>query len=331
MPLSLAWGIVTAVHDRHDELVRLDVGGNPAIAFPRIVGAVEQGDSVIVNTQARDLGLGSGEGDVVLVNLTRGLRLRAAPGAHVMALPYTPAQLAVRFAEEDVDATDRLDGLPVVCCGLHSQLAPVAAALAGHRVAYVQLAGGALPVSLSDAVRALKARGLLDVAIAAAPCLDGDLQCASLASALLVARSRGAEAVVCAVGPGIVGTGTAFGHGALAVAEAANAASALGGRPVVAPRVSFGDERERHQGLSHHTREALALCLGNVRLAWPEGLDVPEGLQVTTVPADGWRAACEGLHLSHMGRGPEDDPWFFEAAHAAGALAAGLLRPPEQA
>ena len=176
-----------------------------------------------------------------------------------MALPYTPAQLAVRFAEEDGDATDRLDGLPVVCCGLHSQLAPVAAALAGHRVAYVQLAGGALPVSLSDTVRALRD---------ARPARGGDRRRTlprrrppvrdASPRRCLVARARGAEVVVCAVGPGIVGTARAFGHGALAVAEAANAASALGGRPIVAPRVSFGDERERHRGLSHHTREALA-------------------------------------------------------------------------
>jgi len=37
----------------------------------------------------------------------------------------------------------------------------VCAALAGLRVAYVQVAGGALPVSLSDAVRVLKERGLV--------------------------------------------------------------------------------------------------------------------------------------------------------------------------
>ena len=52
-----------------------------------------------------------------------------------MTLPYAPGQLATRFAEEDeadeTSAPERLDGLPVVCLGLHSQLAPVCAALAG--------------------------------------------------------------------------------------------------------------------------------------------------------------------------------------------------------
>jgi hypothetical protein len=216
-----------------------------------------------------------------------------------------------------------LDGLSVVCTGLHSQLAPVCAALAGRRVVYVQLGGGALPVSLSDTVRTLKARKLLETAIAVSPCLDGDLQCVTAAAALVQAVERGAEAVVCGIGPGIVGTASRWGHGGLAVADAANTASALGALPIVAPRVSFADERARHRGLSHHTRSALALCLGEVHVAWPIGLERPDGVEVTEVDAAGWESACAHLPLSHMGRGPGDDPWFFAAAFAAGRLAAG--------
>ena len=78
------------------------------------------------------------------------------------------------------------------------------------------------------------------------------------------AAAAGYEAVVASIGPGIVGTGTPLGHGALAAADVANAASALRGRPVLVPRVSFGDERERHRGLSHHTRAVLNLILGDV-------------------------------------------------------------------
>ena len=41
---------------------------------------------------------------------------------------------------------------------------------------------------------------------------------------------------------------------------------------------------------------------------------------------DGWREACEGLPLSHMGRGPDDDPGFFAVAYAAGVAARELVR-----
>ncbi len=326
MPITLRWGTVSAVVERHDALVRLEVDGEPCICYPRLTGLVEEGDMVLVNDQARTLGLGSGGFDVVAVNLTRGLRLPAQEGAHVMAWPYAPGQQAVRFAEEDAGSLpDGLNGRPVVCCGLHSQVAPVCAALAGRRVAYIQVGGGALPVSLSDTLRALRARQLVEMTIAVSPCVDADLQCVTTASALLVAASRGAEAVVVGIGPGIVGTASTYGHGGLAVADAANVACALGGSVVVAPRVSHGDPRERHRGVSHHTRAALSLCLGDVTVAWPAGLELPEELTVEEVGVDGWQESCAGLPLHHMGRGAEDDPWFFASAYAAGAAAARLL------
>jgi hypothetical protein len=312
MPLGLRRGVVTAVAERLDRLVRLEVDGVACVAYPRLTGDVEIGDDVLVNEQARLLGLGSGGFDVLYANLTRGLGLPPEDGAHVMALPYTPGQVALRHKEESADLPDSLDGLPVVLCTLHSQVAPVCAALAGFRVAYVQVAGGALPVSLSDAVRALQQRGLLQVVCAVAPCLDGDEQFVSAAAALAWARAAGHDAAVCTVGPGIVGTGSRLGHGALALADAANVATALGGRPVLAVRTSEADPRERHRDVSHHARAVLDLCLGEVVVA-----DEGDG--------DGWEEACAGLPLSHMGRGPDEDPAFFRAAYAAGVAARRLL------
>jgi hypothetical protein len=260
-------------------------------------------------------------------NLTRGLELPADPGTHVMVLPYTPVQHAVRHIEENGPLADDLRGLPVVCCTLHSQLAPVCAGLAGLRVAFVQIPGGALPVALSDAARVLKKRGLLERSIGIGPCFGGDLQAVSTVSALAWASAAAFDAAVCSVGPGIIGTASRFGHGGLNAAHAANAVAARSGAPVLAVRVSHGDLRERHQGVSHHTRAVLELCGDGVRVAWPAGLDVPEGLDsVEEVEVEGWREACEGLPLEHMGRSADDDSWFFAAAFAAGRLARSLVR-----
>jgi len=308
VPLSLRRGVVTGVRERHEGLARIEVDGTACVAFPALTGPVALGDDVVVNTQARDLELGTGGFDVLYVNLTRGLGLPAEPGAHVMKLPYTPAQFAARHAEEEGEPATSLDGLPVVCCSLHSQVAPVCAALDGLRIAYIQLPGGALPVSLSDTVRALD---LVSVAVGA--CFGGDVSCVSVASALAWTKTQGFDVAVCSIGPGIVGTGTPLGHGGLAAAEAANAASALGGRPVIARRVSEADPRDRHRGLSHHTEAVLRLCLGEVLLG---------------ENGEGWRDACAGLPLRHMGRGPDEDPAFFEAAFAAGKLARELSSRP---
>ena len=159
--------------------------------------------------------------------------------------------------------------------------------------------------------------------MAAGPCLDGDVSCVSVPSALGWAAAAGFDAIVCGIGPGIVGTGSTLGHGGIAAAEAANAASALGGSPIVAARVSDADPRERHRGVSHHTRAVLELCLGDVAVAWPAGRKAPEWIAAAReeVDATGWEVACAGLPLSHMGRGASEDPVFFASAFAAGRLA----------
>jgi hypothetical protein len=149
----------------------------------------------------------------------------------------------------------------------------------------------------------------------------------SAASALLWCAADGFEVVVCAIGPGIVGTGSAFGHGGLAAADAANATQALHGTSILAVRASEGDSRERHQGVSHHAQAVLALCLGDVIVPWPAGYDVSQGFESRLeVDVSEWEEACAGLPLAHMGRGPQDDPLFFAAAFAAGRAAASLTR-----
>ncbi len=327
MPLTLRRGTVTAIVERFEGLARIEVDGASCIAYPQVTGPVALGDEVVVNVQARELVLGSGGFDVLYANLTRGLELAAAPEAHVMKVPYTPLQFAVRHAEEDAAAVSELDGMPVVCCSLHSQLAPACAALEGLDVAYVQVPGGALPVPLSDTVRALRERALVKATASVGACFGGDVECVTDASALAWAAQQAMDAVVVALGPGIVGTASRLGHGGVAAAEAANTAAALGGSPVLAVRVSEADERERHRGVSHHTRAVVELCLGSVAVAWPQGLTAPSWLEAREeVDISDWREACDGLPLSHMGRGPDEDAWFFASAYAAGKLARSRAR-----
>jgi uncharacterized protein DUF3866 len=152
----------------------------------------------------------------------------------------------------------------------------------------------------------LKERSLLAATASVGACFGGDVECVTVWSALAWARAAGHDAAVCAVGPGIVGTASRLGHGGLAAATAANAALALGGRAIIAARISEADPRGRHRGLSHHTTTVLDLTLRSVEV----GED-----------GDGWEEACSELQLSHMGRGPSDDPAFFAAAFAAGRLA----------
>jgi hypothetical protein len=60
-----------------------------------------------------------------------------------------------------------------------------------------------------------------------------------------------------------------------------------------------------------------------VTIPWPAGcpVDDPVAARAEAVDVEGWQNVCEGLPLSHMGRGPDDDPWFFAASFAAGVVA----------
>ena len=238
-----------------------------------------------------------------------------------MALPYTPGQVARRQGEED-------GGLPrsaqrAAGRALHASTARwrrSAPRSRGVRVAYVQVAGGALPVPLSDTVRLLKERGLVGRR-------DRGGARASTGTSTASARPRrspwpprdGYAAIVCSDRPGDRRHGTAFGHGALALAEVANVAAALGGT---------ADPRAAAVGARPAGAAPRALAPhGAVRELEPRRRRraVARGGAATT-----GQEACEGLPLSHMGRGPDEDPPHFRAAFAAGLSRAAARRLMEE-
>jgi hypothetical protein len=90
-------------------------------------------------------------------------------------------------------------------------------------------------------------------------------------------RSLGWDAAICGPGPGIVGSGSALGHGGMAALDSAHTALALGAPTVVVARMSSGDGRARHRGISHHTLTVLDLLLEPVTVALPAGMRSPVG------------------------------------------------------
>ena len=332
--------------------VEVDGERRRAWADETMVGPVEIGDDVVVNTAALDLGLGSGGYDIVHVNLSRGLGGgEVEPGVHVMKLNYSSLQHAVDPVELPADAAPlpaRL--LPVLVLPLHGHLAPAAwsaAAAPGGppRIGFIQAAGGGLPGSLSADLRSLRERGLIAGAMTASPSYGGEREAISLVGALHAAADEGEwDAVIVGPGPGILGSSTRYGHGGMAALEAAHAALALGLPTIVSPRMSAGDPRPRHLGLSHHTRSVLDLLLAGVEVPVPAGLDDLWPLAAGE-PTEILEEARGGLHHLHevavdlpgyaesglpqrtMGRSLDEDLLFFAAA-LAGGTALGLLAGP---
>ena len=332
---SFRTGVVTAILSERSGLQRVEVDGERAYVLTQLVGPVAVGDRVVMNTTAVDLGLGTGGWHVVHWNLARESWSQPGPG-HIMKLRYTSLQVDTGAAEElgRFDAATSLAGTPVVVCGLHSQVACVAAAFKrsapGRRLTYVMTDGGALPLALSDLVADLRGASLLDATVTCGHAFGGDYEAVNLHSALQVADAiTGAAAVVVAMGPGVVGTGTGTGTTALEVATAIDAVSALGGKPVAVVRYSDADTRTRHRGVSHHTRTALGCAQSRAWVAVPAGERRPdvgnhEIVQVE-VPDMAALLTSHGLTVTTMGRGPHEDPGFFRYAGAAGVAAAELL------
>jgi hypothetical protein len=379
MALALRRGVVASVEhgtarSPAELVVAVEGERRLAVAYRDLTGEVEAGDDVVVNTAARDLGLGSGGFDVVHVNLTRGLGGRVNPAARTMKLNYTSLQHGVATleavgrqagaeassgqagAEADGRQADgegevlptRLDGRPVAVLALHGQLEPVAWAAArrrpGMRIGYLQTGGGALPGGLSHAVRELRGRGLLADHVTVAPAFGGEHEAMSVPGALASGfGALGWDAAILGPGPGIVGSGSALGHGGLAALDSAHASLALGARTLVVPRMSSGDPRRRHRGLSHHTTTVLNLLLRPALVALPRaaspalagdalaggeratlgpGTLARHDLRVADADLEGYRAS--GLSVATMGRSIDKEELFFGAALAGGAVLAEL-------
>ncbi len=342
--------------------VRLDDGTSTvgALAYATMVGEPEPGERVLLNASALLRGLGTG-GLAFVVARTDVLPPDPAPGpGHIVKARYTPMQQMLLAVDEqdsphhhELADADDLAGMPVVVADLHSALPAVVAGVRAvrpeARVAYVMTDGGALPASFSRAVAGLREEGWLAATITVGQAFGGDHEAVTTHTGLLASRHVvRADVVVVAQGPGNVGTGTRWGYSGVACADALHAADVLGGHGIASLRVSGADLRERHQGVSHHSRTAYGRALltpadlpvttlpdprvdALVRRQVEDLVSAARAaLTVVEVPAAGLLDAlgASPVAMRTMGRGLDDDAAPFLAAAAAGAHAAAVSARP---
>lgn len=335
----------------------------PALAFPALGDyRWKAGQEVLVNTTAESLRLGSGGFHFAVApnppDLPSGAPAPDRRSGHIMKLRYTPLQLAVLACEEpgapyhrSLRASESLGGLAVAVLGLHSMVGPVSAAFKWQaacmgrtaRLAYVMTDSACLPAGVSRELSRLRRLRLVDLTVTAGQAFGGDLEAVHPASALAACARAGAEAALIGPGPGIVGTATPLGTGALEVAVLSDLVLALGGRSVVPVRLSFADPRPRHRGVSHHLLTALGrLAARRARVVLPTGLgrlqrrhvlsrlagagvlSRHEVLEVSP-PPPGALLELLGGHWQSMGRTAAQDPHLFLASAAAGRYLATLV------
>lgn len=326
--------------------VEVDLGAGPERAYvlTQLTGSVAEGDRVVLNTTAVDLGLGTGGWHFVHWNLEREEWVEPGPG-HILKARYTSLQADVGSTEEHLDdeqsAVTSIDGMPVVAAALHSQLPAVAVTIRAlrpdARIVYVMTDGAGLPLALSDLVADLHDRALLDATVTCGHAFGGDYEAVNVFSALAIARHVArADVAIVVMGPGIVGTNSTLGFTGIEVGSVLDATHGLGGDPIACVRASDADDRDRHRGVSHHTITTLTVATqSRVTVALPmveprvdidlradlEAAGITARHDVLTRPIPDVLAlfAAHDLHVTSMGRPAAADPILFQCAAAAGA------------
>ncbi len=335
--------------------IEVDIEGKsaPAIVYTDLTGCVKEGDRVLLNTTADFLGLGTGGYSFVMANLDDTDSDLSGPG-HIMKLRYTPMQVKCLAAEEQnsrfhkqIKDFDSLKGRPVVVVPLHSMLGPLCALVKivfnDTKIGYVMTDGAALPAAFSKTVHELKKLRLLDLVITAGNAFGGDLETVNFYTGIIAADKVGnCDLIIVGMGPGITGTGTKFGFTGVEQGYIIDGINTLEGLPVVIPRVSFADKRERHKGISHHsltvlkdiakTKALLSLPLlekqkneyitGQIRK-----FNIEKKHTVVFNRGDKVIGAMEefGLQTTTMGRGIDEDRDFFLTVGAAAEVLSEYL------
>jgi len=340
-------GRVDSITLTRDGIQHLTVDGEAAYALTSVIGRVQVGDAVVMNTTAVELGLGTGGFHVVHWNLSRS-RVDLGGNGHIMKGRYLSEQMNIEAWEESETAKlhrsgsplPSLSGLTVITCLLHSHVGLLAAAIRSASksasTAFVMTDWASLPLPLSNLIHGFSQLGLIDLTVSAGHAFGGDVEAVSVPSGLLAAAGRGVDIAIVGPGPGHVGTGTALGFSAIDAVGVVEVAGALGARTTCMPRWSSTDKRERHRGFSHHSATVMSLlgrpipvpvpfgAVGDALMDELDQLDTPAEAVIIDDPVD-VRAGFEtlGVTVESMGRNLARDNAALAIAGATARWAVG--------
>ncbi|WP_035344096.1 DUF3866 family protein [Alkalihalobacillus hemicellulosilyticus] len=340
--------------DDHIQKLRTDKGAKQAILYKRFCSEAAVGDIVIVNVTATDLQLGTGGWDIVVSHRHKALHWKAENEGHIMKARYTPCQHSVQTIESQesdfhalFQKSFSLAGLPVFLAELHSMI-PLAFSLLKVKYPKKRLCviiddQASLPLFISDQLREIKKTHTL-ITITVGQAFGGDYEAITVASALQFAYNvLEVDCLLISVGPGVVGSGSYYGFAGMIQAHWSHIVSALQGRPIWIPRISFIDKRSRHFGLSHHTLTTLCeftfkpasipfpfmdqekLKIIKAQLVEREPYASDHHIYFSSVRVDEWveeALKASPLPIQSMGKTFAEDPHFFCAV--AEALRFGL-------
>ncbi|MCH2635364.1 MAG: DUF3866 family protein [Acidimicrobiales bacterium] len=243
--------------------------GTRAYALSEVVGSASEGDLVIVNTTAVDLDLGTGGWHVV----------HWIDGNNGNSQKHQGRVLKARYLSEQTEVdplvSERSDlaGARILLCVLHSHIGAVAVAMSSPHLGYLMTDQAALPLALSDLVAELTSAELVATTATVGQAFGGQIEAVNVASGVGALMDSGSSQILVGAGPGHVGTASELGFSAMELAGHASVLHALGAEVALCVRASEVDERQRHRGISHHTRSLLKAIPVQINVPVPNGED----------------------------------------------------------
>ena len=344
-------GIVTEILEEDKEIdwleVEIDGEKSRAVNYRSLTGEIDTGDSVILNTTAVDLNLGTGGQNFVIHNKKNTNSKDSESNGHIMKLRYTPMQISCMATEEqdspyhdDIKSFTSLDNKVFIVGTLHSMLAPIAATIKylnpELKINYIMTDSGALPIQFSKTVKYLKEKEIIDNTITVGHSFGGDFECINVYTGIITAKEvLDSDITIITMGPGIVGSGTKYGFSGIEQGYIVDAINTLGGKSIVVPRISFRDSRNRHEGMSHHSITVLdEIIQTKTNLILPKldpereefikaqilDTDINNKHDITYEDGSCIKEALDhyNLKITTMGRGYEEDKEFFTTLGAVG-------------
>ncbi|MFK3937834.1 DUF3866 family protein [Alkalihalobacillus sp. NPDC078783] len=340
------WTITESIvfEDETIQIVRTADTSYPAILYKRFFPSVSIGTKIVINQTATALKLGTGGYDFVKHVMASNNQFTNSD-KHIMKLRYTPLQHIGNSVEEIKEHQAlfenhlSLQNKKIILAELHSMV-PIIYDVANvldptASCCFIFDDSASLTIEISSHIRRLQKKSTVH-SITVGQCIGGEYDAVSVASALQFAHGYlKADLIIISVGPGVVGTGTKYGHTAMDLANWANTVGSLGGCPVWIPRLSFADSRDRHYGLSHHTITPLfeftyCPCVLVFPPLQTDQKKVVESQLSSVCRVDhhiiyssilsnegSIRRVLATGKVKTMGRGYNDDPVFFEAVSEA--------------
>ncbi|AFS78411.1 hypothetical protein Curi_c14010 [Gottschalkia acidurici 9a] len=362
--ISFKEGTVVRIIESYDEIdwIEIEINGeiSKGVNYRSLTGEITIGDSVILNTTAVDLSLGTG-GQHFVIHNKKNTHKDIEGSGHIMKLRYTPMQFKCLATEEQdspyhnhIKDFTSLDKKIFIVGTLHSMLAPISATIKYLRpelkINYIMTDSGALPIQFSKTVKNLKQKGIIDNTITVGHSFGGDFECINIYTGIITAKEvLDSDITIITMGPGIVGTGTKYGFSGIEQGYIVDAINSLGGTSIVVPRISFRDKRNRHTGMSHHSLTILnEIIKTKTNLILPKldlekenfikdqmkNTDIFEKHDISYEDGTCVKNALEHykLKITTMGRGYDEDKEFFTTlgAVAKGALCYDIRRKDDE-